>query len=467
MRLDLRRRGAALVLGLVMSGCAQWSGVHGPPPARPAPPVPAAWPGHIDPQAARPPADWRALYTDPRLKALIERALDHNRDLAAAYARIEEARALVRRVDAARVPDLDLAASAAYRRQERDVSRQYELALQAPAFELDLWGRIRAADAAARARLLASEEAARTLTLALITEVAETYLTTLELAERVRLTASTLDTREQLRDLIARRRAAGLASELDLLQALGAVEQARTDLAGLRRQLALAENALALLTGYADGPLPPGQGLDGQGLVLEVPAGLPSELLLARPDVRAAEARLAAAEADVAGARAAFFPSITLTAALGLASHALSGLFEATSGKWLLQPAVKLPLIDGGLRAADVDAAEARRRQALAEYERTVQQAFREVADLLTARGRLMEQLAALQTQLRTQAERLRLAELRHRAGLTSYLEVLDAQRERYNAEQGVVQLTRALLSNTVRLYQALGGGLTTDTRSG
>lgn len=446
---------AALVLGL--AGCAELPGHE-----RPQPPIAASWPASAAVETGaelRMPADWRAAYPDPRLQALIEAAFVHNRDLRLATARIEEARAQLRIVDSALSPNADLAAAASSRRNDGDASRRYEFGLQTPAFELDLWGRLKSLDESARQRYLASEEAAHAVRLTLIADVAVAYLLELELTERLRLTEATLATRAEAREIVRRRRDVGLAGDLDLLQADGSLALARAELAVIRRQLAAAGNALTLLVGTRPDPLPPGRPLDAQDLVADLAPGLPAEVLLRRPDILAAEARLKAANADVEAARAAFFPTITLTAALGLASRALADLFDAASGTWLFQPALRFTLFDAGRTQSGADLAEARKRAAVAEYERAIQQAFREVADGLAARRNLAEQLDSLEAQARIQGERLRLAEARYRAGLTNYLDVLDAQRDLYAAEQSVVQTRRALLENTVRLYQALGGG--------
>lgn len=452
-------------LGVGLIGCAPLT-----PFQRPAPPVPAQWPASATDESTaglQLPMDWRAAYPDARLQALIQAALEHNRDLRLALARIEAARAELRLVHTALSPDIDLAGSAAARRNDGDVSRHFELGLQLPAFELDLWGRLRSADEAARQRLLASEEAARAVQLALIADVAEAHLLQLELAERLRLTEATLATRAETRDIIARRRDVGLANTLDVLQAEGTLTLVRAELANLRRQQATAENALSLLVGIDPGPRPSAHALTELDLVADIQPGLPAEVLLDRPDIRAAEARLRAAQADVDAARAALFPRITLTSALGLASSALAGLFDTARGTWLFQPAIRYPLFDAGRARIGVELAEARQLVALAEYERSIQVAFREVADRLAARQRLQEQLAAQREQARIQAERLHLAEARYRAGLTSFLEVLDAQRDLYAAEQGVVQLTRALHGNAVRLYQSLGGGMAKSSHAG
>ena len=328
-----------------------------------------------------------------------------------------------------------------------------------PSFELDFWGRVKSLNEAALASYLASEQARRSLRLALMSEVVNAYLTLLEMEERAALARETVRTREQTRMMVARRREVGLAGDLDFLQADGALELARAELESLKRQWAAAANALTLLVGRQPDSLPAGRTLSDQGIVADLAAEVPSEVLLKRPDVLAAEQKLIAANANVGAARAAFLPRISLTVGLGTASSALSGLFDAGSGAWSFQPALRLPLFDAGRAAAGVDLAEARKVIAVAEYEKTIQQAFREVADLLAARTYLAGQLQAQQATEKAQAERLRLADARYKAGISSYLEVLDAQRELFSAQQGTVQTRRAWLTAATQLYKALGGG--------
>jgi multidrug efflux system outer membrane protein len=259
--------------------------------------------------------------------------------------------------------------------------------------------------------------------------------------------------------LIARRREVGIAGDLDYFQAEGALQSARVDLASLQRQRAEADNALHLLVGAMPATLPDGRRLADQGLVADLAAGLPAEVLVRRPDVLAAEQQLIAANANIGAARAAFFPRITLTAAFGTASVALSGLFRAGSAAWSFQPVLTQPLFDAGRSGSGVDLAKARQVIAVAEYERTVQQAFREVANLLAGRDRLREQLAAQEAALIAQEQRLTLTEARYRAGIANHLELLDAQRDSFTAQQATVQLRRQLLSTASQLYKALGGG--------
>lgn len=453
-----------LVLAALLAGCSLQPEYH-----RPESPVAPAWAQETSADAARVASsiEWRAFFPDPRLQALIAAALENNRDMRIALARVEEARALFGITRADRLPGADLASSATAARTPGDLSltgrpnvgHRYDAGLSLPSFELDFWGRVKSLNEAALASYLASQEARQALRLALIADVANAYLSLLEMEERTALARKTVSTREQTRLLVSRRRDAGLAGDLDYLQADGALETARVDLASLLRQRAAAANALVLLVGGETSGLPPGRALPDQGIVPNLVADLPSTVLLQRPDVLAAEQRLIAANAYIGAARAAFLPRISLTAGLGTASSALSGLFDAGQGAWSFQPVLRYPLFDAGRAAAGVDLAEARRHIAVAEYEKAIQQAFREVADLLAAKQPLVEQLQAQERADKIQGERLRLTEARYKAGISSFLEVLDAQREAYAAQQLVLQTRRLLLSSSAQLYKALGGG--------
>ncbi len=452
----------AFPLALALGACSL-----APDYLRPAAPVPAQWPADVVVATAKAPVlEWKTHFPDPRLQALIAAALEHNRDLAIATARVEEARALYGVARADRLPNVNLAAGRAAARTPADLAasgralttQRYDVDFAVAAFELDFWGRVSSLSEAAKAGYLATAEARRAFRLSLIADVANAYLTLLEMQERMSLAADTAKTREASRGLIAKRRDVGLASDLDLLQADGALQSARVDVVNLARQRAAAENALQLLVG-AKPDLPAGRSLTGQGIVADIPVGLPSELLVNRPDVLAAEQKLIAANANIGAARAAFLPRLVLTATLGTASKALAGLFDAGSGAWAFQPALSVPLFDFGRTAANRDLAEARKVIAVAEYEKAIQQAFREVADLLSARQLLAEQLAAQEAAAKTQAERLKLVDARYRQGISSYLEVLDAQRDSYAAQQAAVQSRRALLAAAAQLYKTLGGG--------
>ncbi len=435
---------------------------------RPSAPVAGEWP-EARTEAGRDASaiDWKAFFPDPRLQGLIAAALEHNRDLRIAVARVEEARSLYGIARADRLPNVDLAASRNASRTPADLSmtgqrltaQRFDVDLAVASFELDFWGRVRNLADAARASYLASEEAQRAFRLSLIADVANAYFTLMELQERTALARATVAGRSELRELIGKRREVGLVGDLDYLAADGALQTALADQASLERQRAAAANALALLVGQSPATLPAGRPLSGQGIVVDLAVGLPSDMLVRRPDVLAAEQRLIAANANIGAARAAFLPRIGLTGAFGTASNALSGLFDAGSDAWSFQPVLRLPLFDFGRAAANVDLAEARKVIAVADYEKTIQQAFREVADLLGGRARLAEQLVAQEAGERTLSERLNITEARYRAGIANYLEVLDAQRDLFAAQQGVVQTRRAWLVAAAQLYKALGGG--------
>ncbi|MBI3523788.1 MAG: efflux transporter outer membrane subunit [Betaproteobacteria bacterium] len=463
-----------------LSGCAM-----GPDYVRPAAPVPADWgaatrgesasaaPGatsSVTPGTAAVPQDWRKFFPDPRLQALIGLALEHNRDLRIATARIAEARALYGIQGAERWPNVDLSAGRSASLTPTDLSptgrqlntQRYDVNASVVSYELDFWGRVRRLNEAALASYLSSEAAQRAFRLSLIADVANAYFSQLELDQRVHLAQAVVDNRSAARKLMQQRRSVGIASDLDFLQADSAFETARADLASLERSRAAAANQLQLLVGKQSAELisglPPGRSLDQQGLTFHPPSGLSSEILLRRPDVLSAEQKLVAANANIGAARAAFLPRITLTGALGTASRSLTGLFESGSGAWSFQPVLRLPLFDAGRTQANVDLTEARQHIAVAEYEKTIQQSFREVADLLAANAQLTEQQTAQERSQQIQTERLRLTEARYQAGVAAYLEVLDVRRDLDVAQQNVLQTRRLLLSTLAQLYKALGG---------
>ena len=450
-----------LLLSLLTGGCS-----IAPQYQRPSLPVPAAWPVEErvgDGATVTPSSDWRTLFPDARLQTMVAAALEHNRDLRIALARVDEARVQAGIARAERFPQVDAIAQRAASLTPADLSgtgrqlnaQRYDVGLGVSAFELDFWGRVKSLDTAAQATYLASEQAQKSFRLGLVADVASTYFSQVELQERVALAAATLASRGESRRLVTARRDVGLAGDLDVMAADSALQATRAELASLTRQLAAAENALRLLVG-ASPELPVGRTLAAQQLVAEVPVGLPSEVLLARPDVLAAEQRLIAANANVGAARAAFLPRILLTASLGTASRALAGLFEAGSGAWSFNPVLRYPLFDMGRAEGNADLAEVRRNLAVAEYEKVLQQAFRETADLLAARAQYAEQLAAQEAVARAQEARQRMVEARHKAGLSSYLELLDAQRESFAAQQSALAVRRLQLANTASLYKAL-----------
>lgn len=451
-------RAVVLATLLLLGGCSL-----APEYRRPAPPVPDQWPGaEATPAAA---LDWKTFFPDPRLQGLIAAALENNRDMRISVARVEEARAQYGIARADRLPTVNLAASRSASRTPADLSltgqamtsQRYDVDLAVASFEVDFWGRVASLTEAARASYLATDEARRAFRLTLIADVANAYLTLLEMQERQGIAMDTVKTREETRTMVAKRRDVGLAGDLDYLLADGALQTARADLASIARQRAAAENALRLLIG-ASPELPAGHTLADQAIVADIPVGLPSEVLINRPDVLSAEQKLLAANANIGAARAAFFPRLLLTATLGTASKALAGLFDAGSGAWAFQPALSLPLFDFGRTTANRDVAEARKVIAVAEYEKAIQQSFREVADLLAARTTLADQLVAQQANEQSQTDRFKIVTARYEAGVSSYLEVLDAQRDLFTAQQSTVQTRRALLSAATQLYKTLGG---------
>lgn len=456
--------------GLALAGCSL-----APDYIRPTAPVAAQWPeAGASAQGSQRQASatsWQTFFPDTRLQALITSALANNRDMRVAVARVDEARGLAGVARADRWPNVALGIGRTASLTPKGVSAtgneievsRYDANLSLLSFELDFWGRVRNLSEAARASYLGTEAARRAFRLSLISDVANAWFAEQELTERLDLARETLRTRKETRDFIALRRQVGLAGDLDYLQADGAFESARADAASLERQRAAAHSALVLLVGAEPKDLPPGGTLRDQGAVVamgaDLAAELPSDVLLRRPDVIAAEQALLAANANIGAARAAFLPKMTLTGAVGSASPALSGLFKAGTGSWAFTPLLSLPLFDGGRNSANVDVAEARKVIAVAQYEKAIQTAFKEVADLLNARRTLAEQLQAQERLQAAQDERFRLTEARYKAGVASHLELLDAQRDSFSAQQSTVQVRRQLLTVAAQLYKALGGG--------
>ncbi len=452
---------SAALAALTLAACAT-----APPPERPAGlPVPEVFPdaaaaaegaaGAAAASADTPAAAlaWDRFLSDARTRALVRLALANNRDLRVAVANVERARAVLGVQRADEWPTLGVGASVT-----RDsLSDRYSAGLSLASYEVDLFGRVRSLGDAAAARLQASDEARRAVELSLVAAVADTELALraddalLAVTDRVRVS------REDTLRLVRLKFDGGVAAEPELRANESLVAAARAAQLALERQRAQRRNALALLVGAAlPAELPPPRPLVDHVLP-ELPAGLPSEVLLQRPDVRQAERALAAAEADIGVARATFFPRISLTASLGTASDALSGLFRNTA--WSFGGQLLQPLFDAGRNRAARAAAEAAREAALAQYDRSVQTAFREVADALAARATLAAQLEAQRAQAQAEARRLALVEMLLAQGAASALERLDAERARLAAEQAVVQLELALRQNALLLYRVLAGG--------
>lgn len=465
-------RGAAIaVVLLALSGCASMA----PEYTRPEAPVPSDWPtgpAYKDSTAEardRSAADiaWQEFFIDEHLRKLIALALNNNRDLRIAALNIERSRALYRIERADLFPSVIAAGSGIEQRvpgslsvtgQSRTV-HQYSVDLGFSAFELDLFGRIRSLNSRALEEFFATEEARRSIQISLVAEVAGTYLTLAADKERLKIAHDTFESQQASYNLIKRRFEAGASSELDLRQAQTSVDAARVDIARFISQVAQDENALALLIGM---PVPAEllpSGLGTITAVKELSAGLPSEVLQRRPDIMQAEHLLKAANANIGAARAAFFPRITLTSIIGTASDQLSGLFGDGSAAWSFAPQITLPIFNAGRNRAALKVAEVEREIFLAQYEKTIQNAFREVADALAQRGTLGEQLEAQQSLTDATAESYRLSQARYRNGIASYLNVLDAQRSLYSAQQGLITVRLSRLLNLVTLYKVLGGG--------
>ncbi|WP_240794404.1 AdeC/AdeK/OprM family multidrug efflux complex outer membrane factor [Azoarcus sp. DD4] len=463
LRCGMRCAGLALGLLAAVGGCSL-----APPHAAPDLPVAARYPDDIPVSAGSVAADitWRDYFADPGLQGLIARALENSRDLRSAVLRVEEARAAygIRRAD--QFPTIGLGFDGSRSRTPADLSvtgevlngGQYQVGASLASWELDFWGRVRNLKEAALEEFLATDAARRALTVSLVAQVADAYLALRELDERIVLARRTIESRQESFRIFTRRFEVGATSRLDLTQVETLLTQAQTLGVQLEQARSLQAHALAVLVG-APLDLQPATAFRDDLILYELGAGLPSDLLTQRPDIVAAEHRLKAANASIAAARAAFFPRVALTASAGTASAALEGLFEPGSGAWRFAPSLSLPIFDGGRNRAALDLAEVRRDLAVAAYEKTVQTAFREVADALAARHWLTEQLGIQRAALAAQSERARLAKLRYDNGAARYLEVLDAQRDLLAAEQQLVQTRRALMSSRIGLYAALGGG--------
>ena len=421
-----------------------------------APGVPAA--AHSGESGSLGELRWQDLIRDEELSRLIQEALVQNLDVQIAAARVLEARAQLSVSRSARQPSVN--ALGGYNNVRAvEVDTNYTNLSVSLGWELDLWGRIRNTSAAARSALLASEQARRVVLQTLVSDVAGAYFLLRDLDLELEITRHALKLREDSLDLIQLRLDNGYSSEIDLHQAEVLVKSARTALTGLELQSEQTENQLAFLLGRNPGPIVRGRSLLEQELALSLPAGLPSTLLDRRPDIRQAEQQLAGDHALVAVAKAAYFPTISLTAAAGLESSALRNLFKTASGTWFFGPAGSLPIFNAGAIKAGVHSAEARRQQALLAYQKAVQQAFREVADSLAAYRKLDE----LRTQQEGLVESLRqgvdLADLAYKGGVVSYLEYLDAERQLLDQQLLLVQIRREELTNMITLYRALGGG--------
>lgn len=407
---------------------------------------------------------WRNFFADPHLQRLIEIALKNNRDLRMAVLKVAEARAQHSIQNADRYPQLDAEGSGSINGgRERPTMREYS-AMAAPSFELDIFGRLKSLSAAAMEQYLATAEARRAAHVLLVSQVARSYLEQRLAEEQLALAKRTRASRAQSYEFILQRLQSGQSSLLELEQARSMVEAAAVAQALRQRQFDQAGNALHLLLGdFAPGALPATTSLDRQ-VFLSLPQTIHSSVLLLRPDVMRAEHELLAANADIGAARAAFFPAIYLTGGLGYASDDLSTLVSGTTSLWSFLPKITVPIFNAGRNRANLNLSEIRKESAVAQYENTIQAAFRETADALVARATYAEQLAAQQRYLRSQRLVLELAANRYANGAVSYLEVLDAQRNVFDAEQDILGIRQEQLVTEILLFSALGGGWVEET---
>ncbi len=496
--------GLGLLAATALAGCNL-----APKYVRPVGAVPAALPqGGVYPAAATDAPDvtkigWRTFFTDERLRDTIALGLENNRDLRVAAANVLQARAQYRVSRADLVPSTTVSGSGTYTNNIQGAAGAlggaagggtsgggagagagagaggggagvgtgvggassnlefYSVNAGFSAFELDLFGRVRNLNRAALEQYFATEEAQRSTRISLIAEIATAWLTLASDQDQLRISQDSLKSFEQSLELTRAQFRIGVASELEARQAETTYQTARNDIAVLKTRVARDKNALDLLVGTSVGPelLPQGLG-NGDAALQVLPAGVASDVLLRRPDVLQAEHQLIAQNANIGAARAALFPRISLTATLGTISTALSGLFSGGSFTYTGAPSVSLPLFDGGRLRGNVDVARAQQQSAVATYEKTVQTAFREVADALAQRGTIDEQIAAQTARANAADVAFRISDARYRAGVDSFLTTLDSQRNLYTAQQQLVTTRLSRGSNLVELYRSLGGGL-------
>jgi len=455
---------------VALSGC-----MLGPDYQRPQMPLPAAYADSASASdtatattALR--ADWWTLYQDPILNDLVTTALSENVDVAAAVARIEEFDADLREANASLFPEIDFGAGAARSRSSGSVASPAPIRLSndlrvalSTSFEIDFWGRLRRLLESARAQVLATHYAKDVVTLSLAGLTSQTYFSLRSLDAQITATKETLATRDEYLRLVRRRVDGGVASGLDLAQALGARSDAAAQLKDLVRQRALAEHLLGTLTGRLDLKIPFGD-LAQLPVPPVPPVGLPSTLLDRRPDIRQAEKNLAAANAQIGVAKAALLPKISLIGDFGGESTALSSLMQSGGRIWSIGFGLALPIFTAGRLNAEVDATTARQKQALAGYQKSIQTAFREVSDALVNVGQTAAAEVDLQSSVDAARDALRLSTERYESGYSGYLDVLDAQRTLNNSQLALIRNRQALLSGSVDLMKALGGGWSDET---
>ena len=474
---------ALLLAGSMLAGCSLI-----PDYERPEAPVAAAFPTGpayaADAGKAAVTADllgWRDFFADPALQRLIQIGLENNRDLRVAALNIEAAQAQYRAQYANLFPQIDATGSGSFEKIPGNSAfafggggasstvptgskainlRSFSAGIGFTNYELDLFGRIRSLSEQDFEQYVAQAETRRSTQISLVAEIAGAWFAVLADRELVRLTEETLKSETASYDLAKLQLNGGTSTALAARQAETAVDTARASLIQYTRQEAQDENALVLLLGQPiPADLPPGQGFAGQSMVADLPSGLPSDLLERRPDIVAAEHDLIAANANIGAARAAFFPSITLTASDGVSSTHLNHLFTGAATTWSFAPQITVPIFTAGQNEANLDLAKTQKNIQVAQYEKAIQTAFREVADALAARGTYGSQVKAQEDLVAATQDSLNLSQMRFKAGVDSYLPVLDAERSLYTAQQNLLTLKQAQLTQQATLYKALGGG--------
>ncbi|SEI39126.1 efflux transporter outer membrane subunit [Achromobacter sp. NFACC18-2] len=456
---------SALVLAAALAGCSM-----APVYERPASPVSEHWSNATSGsgRSAAATLGWQSFVTDEALRKLVELALENNRDLRQSLLNIEAARAQYQITRADRLPTLDAQGTGTRQRVPGDlnttgtsgVQSSYQAGVGLTAFEIDLFGRVRSLSDAALQEFLATEATARSAQISLVAEVIQAYVARDSAQRRLDVTRQTLASREASLELIVKRRQAGTATALDYQEALGLTEQSRAELERMDREVRQAGNALGLLVGVRDlSPYLPARTADAPMLVQEIAAGAPSDLLENRPDILAAERQLQARNASIGAARAAFFPSISLTGLFGSSSADLSGLFDSGQRAWSFTPQITLPIFAGGRNVANLDLATVRKDIAVAEYEKTIQTAFREVSDALVATETLRREEASRRALAQSSLVAMRLSEARYRGGVDSHLRYLDAQRSAYTDQIAYIDVSAQRQAALATLFKALGGG--------
>lgn len=451
-----------------------------PPYTRPESPVPSSW--HMQGEAQQQAGSamtptvaemgWQQFYLDSHLRQVIAMGLANNRDLRVAALNVERAQAQYQIQRSELLPKVDANGLGTFTRVSEDFANtgrsrethQYTVALGVTSYELDLFGRVRSLKDQALEQYLATGQAQLSIRISLIGQIATGYLTVAADRELLRLAQQTLKAQQESYQLMQRRFAVGASSELDLRQTQTQVESARVEVARLTAQVGQDEEALHALVGArVPSALLPSALKDETATLEGVTPGLSSDVLLQRPDILQAESLLKGYQANIGAARAAYFPRITLIGTVGAGSSELSGLFINGSGSWTFLPRIDVPIFDAGARSAQLRVAEVDRDIAIAQYEKAIQTAFREVADALALRSSLSEREAAQEALLAATEKRYVLARERTNTGVDSYLSLLDAQRSLYSVQQDLIAVRQARLANLVTLYKALGGGVQTE----